>query len=95
MRGLVANLDEHFAFQKLGMMEEKKPAYSDELLWVNHDSKNMKALPNRQKVFSHIQRHYRPWKRKTSTQELRNSKFLTNRVSHTISFNESERAGSC
>lgn len=34
------------------------------LLFVNHDAKHMKAAPHRKRVFSHVQRRYRPWRRR-------------------------------
>lgn len=32
-----------------------QPAFTERLLFVNHDAKNMKSRPFREKVFSHIQ----------------------------------------
>src|ERR1700742_3608598 len=42
-------------------------------LWIHHDAKHMKAGPHRHRVFAHVQRHYRPWKRHQSTKSLRTS----------------------
>ncbi len=46
---------------------------SQSLLWVNHDAENMKALPHRHRVFTHVQKSYRPWKRKQENKSLRAS----------------------
>ncbi|OCT45591.1 hypothetical protein CLCR_01518 [Cladophialophora carrionii] len=43
------------------------------LLWINHDADNMKALPHRHRVFTHVQKNYRPWKRRQETKSLRAS----------------------
>ncbi|EXJ61013.1 hypothetical protein A1O7_05166 [Cladophialophora yegresii CBS 114405] len=43
------------------------------LLWVNHDADNMRALPHRHRVFTHVQKNYRPWKRRQETNSLRAS----------------------
>lgn len=43
------------------------------LLWVNHDANNMKALPHRHRVFTHVQNKYRPWKRRQEIKSLRAS----------------------
>ncbi|KAJ9604639.1 hypothetical protein H2200_010753 [Cladophialophora chaetospira] len=43
------------------------------LLWVNHDADNMKALPHRHRVFTHVQQKYRPWKRRQENKSLRAS----------------------
>ncbi|EXJ69667.1 uncharacterized protein A1O5_06738 [Cladophialophora psammophila CBS 110553] len=43
------------------------------LLWVNHDAKNMNALPHRHRVFTHVQKSYRPWKRGQEVKSLRAS----------------------
>ncbi|KIW92923.1 uncharacterized protein Z519_06772 [Cladophialophora bantiana CBS 173.52] len=43
------------------------------LLWVNHDAKNMNALPHRHRVFTHVQKIYRPWKRGQEIKSLRAS----------------------
>jgi hypothetical protein len=52
----------------------KAPASKQEFLWVNHDSKNLKPLPqNRQQIFKHVQRRYRPWKRGQEAKALRDS----------------------
>ncbi|KEF56051.1 uncharacterized protein A1O9_07632 [Exophiala aquamarina CBS 119918] len=45
-----------------------------DFLWVNHDANNLKPAPqNRQQIFKHVQRKYRPWKRGQETKALRNS----------------------
>ncbi|KIW85273.1 hypothetical protein Z517_00663 [Fonsecaea pedrosoi CBS 271.37] len=50
-----------------------KSGFPSDLLWVNHDARNMKAQPHRQRVFSHIQQRYRPWQRRDSALKLRKS----------------------
>lgn len=45
--------------------------FTDRLLWVHHDANNMKAVPHRQRVFSHVQKNYRPWKRREDNQHVR------------------------
>ena len=52
---------------KIEETDRKRP-----LLWVHHDAKNREALPNRPRVFSHIQGVYRPWKRRELNKSLRN-----------------------
>jgi hypothetical protein len=43
------------------------------LLWIHHDANNVKSLPNRHRVCSHIQGHYRLWKRNENNKVLRAS----------------------
>jgi hypothetical protein len=49
----------------------KEPSYKSDLLWINHDAKHMVAAPHRHRVFSHIQRRFRPWKKLSDSQTLR------------------------
>ncbi|KIW98635.1 uncharacterized protein Z519_00296 [Cladophialophora bantiana CBS 173.52] len=43
------------------------------ILWVNYDAQNMKTLPHRRRVFSHIQNNYRSWERQERARALRAS----------------------
>ncbi|ETN43937.1 uncharacterized protein HMPREF1541_11068 [Cyphellophora europaea CBS 101466] len=43
------------------------------LLFVHHDANHMKAAPHRHRIFSHVQRQYRPWKRRSDGRPLRTS----------------------
>ena len=40
------------------------------LLWINHDAENLKALPHRHRVFTHVQKNYRTWKRRQEVKSL-------------------------
>jgi hypothetical protein len=53
--------------------ETRKSSLPASLLWVNHNAQNMQSQPHRQKVFSHIQQHYRPWLKRDSALKLRKS----------------------
>ncbi|OQV10450.1 hypothetical protein CLAIMM_14445 [Cladophialophora immunda] len=47
--------------------------FEGDFLFVNHNAKQMKASPNRRKVFSHVQNQYRNWKRQEDMRALRAS----------------------
>ncbi|KIX92688.1 uncharacterized protein Z520_11540 [Fonsecaea multimorphosa CBS 102226] len=47
--------------------------FGGDFLFVNHNAEQMKALPNRRKVFSHVQNQYRSWKRQEEIRALRAS----------------------
>lgn len=50
------------------------PTSKQDFLWVNHDGNNLKPQPqNRQQIFKHVQRRYRPWKRGQEAKALRDS----------------------
>jgi len=50
-----------------------------DFLWVNHDAQNLKPAPqNRQQIFKHVQRKYRPWKRGQEAKALRHSAKVPN-----------------
>jgi hypothetical protein len=51
------------------MAAELDRSFTDRLLFVHHDADNLKTLPRRRRVFSHIQERYRPWKRQEDAQE--------------------------
>ncbi|KIW79922.1 hypothetical protein Z517_06537 [Fonsecaea pedrosoi CBS 271.37] len=53
--------------------QQQAPAYTGDFLWVNHDQKSRKALPHRKRVFGHVQRSYRKWKRTRDNQQLQAS----------------------
>jgi hypothetical protein len=48
----------------------RPPTFHGPHLWINHDQSHMQALPNRHRVTTHLQRHYRPWKRRESSKAL-------------------------
>ncbi|KIX92502.1 uncharacterized protein Z520_11822 [Fonsecaea multimorphosa CBS 102226] len=60
---------------------QQPPTYTGDFLWVNHDQKNRKALPHRGRVFGHVQRSYRKWKRKHDNQQLQASIQLPSTIS--------------
>ncbi|KIW88468.1 uncharacterized protein Z519_11037 [Cladophialophora bantiana CBS 173.52] len=47
--------------------------FEGDFLFVNHSASQMKASPNRRKVFSHVQSKYRNWKRQEEMRALRAS----------------------
>ncbi|OAP64222.1 hypothetical protein AYL99_00194 [Fonsecaea erecta] len=53
-------------------MPAERP-FEGDFLFVNHDANQMKALPNRRRVFSHVQKQYRSWKRQEEIRALRAS----------------------
>ncbi|KAH0841715.1 hypothetical protein AYO21_01053 [Fonsecaea monophora] len=50
------------------------------VLWVNYDAQNMKTLPHRHRVFSHIQNNYRSWERQEKNKALRASVKIPGRL---------------
>ncbi|EXJ66692.1 uncharacterized protein A1O5_10363 [Cladophialophora psammophila CBS 110553] len=53
-------------------MPAERP-FEGDFLFVNHSARQMKASPNRRKVFSHVQNKYRNWKRQEEMRALRAS----------------------